>query len=341
MTEWYYADTANARQGPITTPALLQLRQQGSLGDDTLLWRDGLDGWTPLRALLHELGLDAAASSETPAAPARAADDWAAPPAASAGSDVTTPAAPVTAASADAWRPVGDDGASPSPSTMAADAASPYTPPAAPVVRAATVVHGGDVVDAGFLKRAAAFLIDALLVTAVYYALVIAAVVLFGLGGALGQLSSSTPDFGAGAILLMVVIYLSWPVISGLYYVIMESSARQATLGKMAVGIKVTGLDGARITRARALGRWASHLINYITLYIGYLIALFTQRKQGLHDMVASTYVVDQWAYTDHPERQQRTLGTVAIVILVIWAALFLLGVGFVLLVGIAGVMGR
>lgn len=327
MTEWYYADVSNTRQGPITTPALLQLRQQGALGDETLLWRDGLDGWTPLRTLAHELG--SAEPSVAPVAPPTTADGWA-----------LEPVAPQTIETAeradDTWRPASDDRMSP-PSTTVSDAASPYTPPAAPVARAATVVHGGDVVDAGFLKRAAALFLDSLLVTAVYYGVLIAAMVLFGLGGTLGRMGAAgTPDFGIGGILLMVVIYLAWPVVSALYYVLMESSSRQATLGKMAVGIKVTGLDGGRIGRGRAFGRWASHLLAYVTLCIAYLVALFTDRKQGLHDMVAGTYVVDQWAYTDHPERQQRTLGTVATVILVLWAALLLLGVGLVVLAGIA-----
>lgn len=332
MIEWYYADARNARQGPVTTPGLLQLRQQGTLGDETLLWRDGLDGWTPLRALMHELGL---ADPSAAAAPVTTAGGWASEPAEPAATGIATPAESF----GDAWRPPSEDRVAPTQSAIVSDAVSPYTPPAAPVVRAAHVVQGGDVVDAGFLKRAAALLIDSLLVTAIYYAIVFAAILLFGLGGTLGQLSAGGAGLGVAGIVLMVVIYLAWPAVSGLYYVLMESSARQATLGKMAVGIKVTGLDGARITRARALGRWASHLVNYLTLYIGYLVTLFTQRKQGLHDMVASTYVVDQWAYTDHPERQQRTLGTVATVILVIWAALILLGLGFVVLAAIGAAL--
>ncbi|MCD9007004.1 RDD family protein [Luteimonas sp. XNQY3] len=332
MTEWYYADASNTRQGPITTPALLQLRQQGTLGDETLLWRDGLDGWTPLGALAHEIGVAAPERPEAPAASATAADGWVLEPVTTAASDVASPAD----AADSGWRPVGDGIAPSAPSTAAPDATSPYTPPVAPVVRAAPVVHGGDVVDAGFLKRAAALFIDSMLVTAVYYGVIVVVILAAGLGGALGGQGTGNPGFGAAAAALMGALYLCYPVISGLYYVTMESSARQATLGKMAVGIKVTGLDGARITRGRALGRWASHVINYLTLYIGYLVTLFTQRKQGLHDMVASTYVVDQWAYTDHPERQRRTLGTVATVILVIWGALLLLGAGFMLLAGVA-----
>ncbi|MDR7194285.1 RDD family protein [Luteimonas terrae] len=332
MTEWYYADTANSRQGPITTPALLQLRQQGMLDDATLLWREGLDGWTPLRELAHELSGIVPVPADPPAMPATTSNGGTAEPVQPQPGAGETPAQPADTA----WQPAGNDQVPSTPATPASATASPYTPPVAPVARTATVVHGGDVVDAGFLKRVAALFIDSLLVTAVYYAIIIAAVLLFGLGGTLTRMGSGTPDFGAGAVALMVALYFSWPVISGVYYVTMESSARQATLGKMAVGIKVTGLDGARMTRGRALGRWASHLVNYLTLYIGYLVALFTQRKQGLHDMVASTYVVDQWAYTDHPERQQRSLGTVATVILVIWAGLLLLGIGFVMLAGLA-----
>ena len=323
MTDWYYADAGNNRHGPITTPALLQLHQQGTLGGHTLLWREGLDGWKPLRELASELAGSAPgpASAEAPADAAMHSASGSAP----------TPGPGVAKA------PTGDAGAASASADarQASVAASPYLPPAAPVTRPADVVHGGDVVDAGFLKRAAALLIDALLLTVVYYAILVAGVLLFGLGGGFDSAASDNP-LGAMGIAVMGLSYLAWPLISAVYFVTMESSARQATLGKMAVGIKVTGLDGSRIGRGRALGRWASHLLNYLTLYIGYLVALFTGRKQGLHDLVASTYVVDQWAYTAWPERQRRELGTVATVVLVIWAALLLLGIGLVALAVVA-----
>ncbi|TDK33946.1 RDD family protein [Luteimonas terrae] len=328
MTDWYYADAANTRQGPVTTPALLQLRQQGSIGEATLLWRDGLPGWLPLRDLMHEL-VDGAP-------PVSDADLQALRPG-------TRPAHAALVDPAPGWSPPADVDAQAAVAPAhdpAPAAASPYAPPTAPLAHTAAAVHGGDVVDAGFLKRAAALLIDGLLISAVWYVLIFAVMMLFGLGGALGGFGTGGADFGAGAIGLVAVIYLGYPLISGLYFVPMESSARQATLGKMAVGIKVTGLDGGRISRGRALGRWASHLINYFTFYIGYLVALFTQRKQGLHDMVASTYVVDQWAYTAFPDRQERKLGTVAIVILVIWAALLVLGIVFLVLAGLLAAAG-
>jgi uncharacterized RDD family membrane protein YckC len=72
----------------------------------------------------------------------------------------------------------------------------------------------------------------------------------------------------------------------------MESSARQATLGKMAVGIKVTDEAGARISFGRAVGRYFGKFVSTIILLIGFLMVAFTEKKQGLHDKLAGTLVV-------------------------------------------------
>lgn len=50
---------------------------------------------------------------------------------------------------------------------------------------------------------------------------------------------------------------------------------------------------------------------------IGFLMAAFTERKQALHDMMASTLVTDRWAFTDHPERQNRQTSGCLVVLLV------------------------
>ena len=85
-------------------------------------------------------------------------------------------------------------------------------------------------------------------------------------------------------------------VIWWLYYAIMESSERQATLGKMAVQIKVVDRRGGRISFARATGRHFAKLLSGLILFFGYLMAGFTSRKQALHDMVASCLVVNRTA---------------------------------------------
>jgi uncharacterized RDD family membrane protein YckC len=83
-------------------------------------------------------------------------------------------------------------------------------------------------------------------------------------------------------------------VVGWLYFALMESSEKQATLGKQALGIQVTGLDGERITFGRATGRHFAKWLSSITLGIGYIMAAFTERKQCLHDMVANCLVVNR-----------------------------------------------
>jgi uncharacterized RDD family membrane protein YckC len=83
-------------------------------------------------------------------------------------------------------------------------------------------------------------------------------------------------------------------LIGWLYFAGMESSERQATLGKMALGIVVTDLDGNRISFARATLRYFAKIISALILMIGFLMAAFTQRKQALHDMIAGTLVLNR-----------------------------------------------
>lgn len=80
-------------------------------------------------------------------------------------------------------------------------------------------------------------------------------------------------------------------VIAWLYGALMESSSWQATLGKRAVGLVVTDMNGSRISFARATGRHFAKIISALILLIGYIMAGFTDKKQALHDLVAGTLV--------------------------------------------------
>ena len=77
-----------------------------------------------------------------------------------------------------------------------------------------------------------------------------------------------------------------------LYFALSESSDKQATLGKQAVGIKVTDMDGRRITFVRASGRFFGKIFSALILYIGFMMAGWTAKKQALHDLMADTLVV-------------------------------------------------
>ena len=84
-----------------------------------------------------------------------------------------------------------------------------------------------------------------------------------------------------------VAVVASW-----LYFSLMESSPRGATVGKMVVGLRVVDEQGQRISFLRATGRFFAKIISALILLIGYLMVAFTDRKRGLHDIMAGTLVV-------------------------------------------------
>jgi len=81
-------------------------------------------------------------------------------------------------------------------------------------------------------------------------------------------------------------------VIYGLYYGLLESSEKGATLGKQLVGLRVVDIDGNRLTFARALTRYLLMSLSMILLCIGYLMVFWTKKKQALHDKIAECLVI-------------------------------------------------
>ncbi|MCQ6275087.1 RDD family protein [Bacillus sp. V3B] len=76
------------------------------------------------------------------------------------------------------------------------------------------------------------------------------------------------------------------------YFAGLHASKWQGTLGKKMLGLKVTDLTGNRISFWRAFGRYLAMAFLSGILLIGYIIAAFTEKKQGLHDLIAGTLVV-------------------------------------------------
>jgi len=84
---------------------------------------------------------------------------------------------------------------------------------------------------------------------------------------------------------------LVW-VIDWLYYAGFESSMNQATLGKMACGLRVADTHGSRISFARATGRYFAKILSALPLCLGFALAGWTREKRALHDFVAGTIVL-------------------------------------------------
>lgn len=138
----------------------------------------------------------------------------------------------------------------------------PVTVPPAPAFQPASYTVGARY--AGFWIRLVAFIVDSIFVT-----------VLMGVA-----VMISGPGFFLGLV-------IPW-----LYDALMLSSETQATLGKMALGITVTDMDGGRLTFGRATGRHFAKILSALLLCIGFIMAAFTAKKQALHDMLAGTVAI-------------------------------------------------
>jgi uncharacterized RDD family membrane protein YckC len=90
-------------------------------------------------------------------------------------------------------------------------------------------------------------------------------------------------------------IDIGFIVTSWLYYALQESSPRQATFGKRMLGLRVVDMDGQPIGFGRASVRFFGKVLSGLICSIGYLMAGFTEKKQGLHDMIAGTFVITSW----------------------------------------------
>jgi uncharacterized RDD family membrane protein YckC len=176
----------------------------------------------------------------------------------------------------------------------------PNTYPAAASQTVPPVVYAQPTVQyAGFWLRVVAYLIDSVVMSLGFMALFIPFAIMTGLTAVLGNIRPGEDPRDVGAVLggtfflgLFTVVALAF--LGGwLYHAKMESSAWQATLGKKALNLRVTDLHGARISFARASGRHFAKLITgMIPLGVGFMLAGLTERRQALHDMIASCLVL-------------------------------------------------
>ena len=95
-----------------------------------------------------------------------------------------------------------------------------------------------------------------------------------------------------GIALFTFETVITMMIINWLYHALLESSVKQATLGKMVLKIKVTDLNGQRISFWRATARHFSKSLSTLTLLIGFLVAEYTAKRQALHDKITGYLVV-------------------------------------------------
>ena len=153
---------------------------------------------------------------------------------------------------------------------------------------------------AGFWRRLAAILIDSIIIGAVQWIAIMPLLAIFGIGVASNMDSMESMDEAqsmamAGSMMAMGFTFqIVFLVIQTLYFALLESSSKQATVGKMVLGIVVTDINGNKLDFAKALVRNLCRIISSFILFIGYIMAAFTEKKQALHDIIAGTLVVNK-----------------------------------------------
>jgi len=130
-------------------------------------------------------------------------------------------------------------------------------------------------VYAKFGERLLAFLIDILLLNT------ISGILLFSIGG------DNWIEYSSDLKIQIFGGVLNW-----LYFSLFESSERQATIGKSAMGIKVQALEGGRLSWGRATGRHFGKIISALALGMGFIWILFSPRNQAWHDSLVDAVLV-------------------------------------------------
>jgi uncharacterized RDD family membrane protein YckC len=254
MTQITILNQANTPMGPFTRQQVADKLQRGEITLASLAHAEGFQQWTPLRDVLARVDLATLPVAMPPGMP-------------------------------------------PAPVSMPPAAAPAYS-------YAVTMAPPVGLRYAGFWERFVALILDGLILTAACILLevvfVVIGLIFGGVSGAFasnsGSQSGDNSAAGVGLGLMVVFLYIVFIIVAiggqWLYFAKLESGPTQATIGKRVMGIKVTDMTGQRISFGRATGRFFGKLISGMTFYIGYIMAAFTDRKQTLHDLIASTLVV-------------------------------------------------
>ncbi len=146
----------------------------------------------------------------------------------------------------------------------------------------------------GFWLRLLAHLIDHVILGAIaaplFFILILPAAVRVAHEAERNREPSPELIFG---ILSSVFIYIILAFVGQwLYEALLTSSSWQATLGKRVLQLKVTDEMGNRIGFGRATGRFFAKILSSMFFCVGFIMVGLTDRKRGLHDMLAATLVM-------------------------------------------------
>lgn len=144
----------------------------------------------------------------------------------------------------------------------------------------------GVAAKAGFWIRLVAWIADivCLFLATIALAVLVLTTIWFGgrLGGEINDQVMALAGFSSAAIVMG----------SGFLYFTLFVGSRGQTPGKLLFGLRIVAVNGQEMTYGRACLRSLCWIISLLLFSVGFLMIAVTRRKQGLHDMLAGTYVV-------------------------------------------------
>jgi uncharacterized RDD family membrane protein YckC len=253
---WYYA-VDGKQAGPVSEQDLVALVQSRQLSLDSLVWREGMANWQPLRELHATIP---ALAGLVPAGPVPAGAD-----------EVVCAECRQVVPKADAIQYSGSyicAACKPAFFQKVREGVAPDSP--------------GGFRYAGFWIRFGAKFLDGLIL----WVLALPITFIFGTKAVVGA-NMNWSAFVAGQALVFGLGMIMRGVYNGFFV-----GHFGATPGKMACKLKVIRADGSNVGYGLAFGRFFAELLNMFTLSIGYIIAAFDPEKRALHDRICGTRVI-------------------------------------------------
>lgn len=254
---WYYVD-AGQQAGPVSEEQLEALRASGKVTDDTLVWREGLAEWQPLRQARPAV-----------AGPAQSVY-------------VSNPTFPATSGPGAVCAECGrmfdiNDMIRHGDAYICAGCKPIFMQKLAEGAK----IDTGLLNYAGFWIRAAAKIVDGIILGVVLMVPIFIAAFSTAQGG--------DPEALEKIILISQLgYYLIW-----MAYTVFFLGKYGATPGKMVCKIKVVMSDGSPVSYGRATGRFFAEVLSGMVCYIGYLMVAFDKTEhRALHDHICNTRVV-------------------------------------------------
>ncbi|MBN2516262.1 MAG: RDD family protein [Deltaproteobacteria bacterium] len=141
----------------------------------------------------------------------------------------------------------------------------------------------------GFWRRMIAFLIDKFVLSLISMILVFIASLFLGLGFPF-DLSINISEVITGTFILS---YYGTTIFLNMVYFTYFHGTTGQTPGKKIIGLKVIQKTGDEMTLGLAFLRWVGYIVSGLVFNLGFLWVAFDRKKQGWHDKIASTYVIN------------------------------------------------